>query len=386
LKSNKSLQNRLNEFFDFTESETVSASAFSQARFKLSHRLFIDLNRVSYAEEYYTGEHKRYGDYRLLAIDGSKLRLPESKEIRKEFGTFNIKNQTETGSYAAALCSVYYDVLNENVIDSKIAQARSSEHALAQAHIEGFCKDKDLVLLDRGYSGYELFSSILSNGGDFVCRCSSNAFSLVEDFILESQEIDKEITLRPCRDLNSKVNKGLLPSELNLRLVKVELSSGETEVLITSLVDSNRHPTQEFEELYFMRWGVEVYYDRLKNRLELENFTGKSVESVNQDFYSTILVANTESELTEDANEELSKKKGNKNAQKVNKAVSYNVIKHHVLLLLIGSDADLEDLQEQLSELFKMTPVPIRAGRSFPRKTTPRRQVNHLKRIKKSAY
>ncbi len=64
------------------------------------------------------------------------------------------------------------------------------------------------------------------------------------------------------------------------------LPSGEIEVLATSLMDEQKFQTGGFKELYFLRWGVETFFAKLKGRLSLENFTGKSVESVKQDFFS----------------------------------------------------------------------------------------------------
>lgn len=44
------------------------------------------------------------------------------------------------------------------------------------------------------------------------------------------------------------------------------LSSSEEEILISSLVDKSM-TIEDFKELYFMRWGIEIKYDELKNRL-----------------------------------------------------------------------------------------------------------------------
>jgi hypothetical protein len=41
-----------------------------------------------------------------------------------------------------------------------------------------------------------------------------------------------------------------------------------------------------FKELYYLRWGIEENYKRLKQWVEIENFSGKSVLSIQQDFYN----------------------------------------------------------------------------------------------------
>ncbi|WP_408610393.1 transposase [Beggiatoa alba] len=68
---------------------------------------------------------------------------------------------------------------------------------------------------------------------------------------------------------------------------------------MTRLRDETLHPTADFKELYRLRWGIETFFGLLKTRLGLENFTGKSAESVYQDFYSTVYLTGVESILTE---------------------------------------------------------------------------------------
>jgi hypothetical protein len=64
----------------------------------------------------------------------------------------------------------------------------------------------------------------------------------------------------------------------------VELDTGESEILITSLLDTQCHPHELFTDLYHLRWPVEEDYKRMKQWIEIENFSGKSVLSVYQDF------------------------------------------------------------------------------------------------------
>lgn len=65
------------------------------------------------------------------------------------------------------------------------------------------------------------------------------------------------------------------PEPLQARLIRVELESGEVEVLITSLLDAQAYPHRLFAKLYALRWGVEENYKREKQRLEIENFSGR---------------------------------------------------------------------------------------------------------------
>ena len=81
---------------------------------------------------------------------------------------------------------------------------------------------------------------------------------------------------------------GLGAEVLRVRLVTLRLSTGELEVLATSLVEEAAYPTEAFGPVYHCRWGVETFYGVLKGRLGLENFTGHSVEAVRQAFFSSV--------------------------------------------------------------------------------------------------
>ena len=86
-------------------------------------------------------------------------------------------------------------------------------------------------------------------------------------------------SIAKCREL------GLDTLDLKLRLIRIELENGETEILITSLVDTDKYTAEIFFDLYHHRWPIEEDYKVMKCRIEIENFTGKSVLSVYQELF-----------------------------------------------------------------------------------------------------
>jgi IS4 transposase len=80
-----------------------------------------------------------------------------------------------------------------------------------------------------------------------------------------------------------------------VRFVRVKLSTNKDEILATSWLHKQQNTTDFFSEIYHLRWGVETRYALLKTRLELENFSGKTVTSVLQDFYATLYLTSLES-------------------------------------------------------------------------------------------
>jgi IS4 transposase len=62
-----------------------------------------------------------------------------------------------------------------------------------------------------------------------------------------------------------------------------------------------------FRELYYKRWPIETKYNQLKQKFELENFSGRLAEHIKQDFYAMMTVSNMLSSGLREANETIPK-------------------------------------------------------------------------------
>jgi hypothetical protein len=156
-KSAKSLRCVINELFMALGIESVTAAAFSRARKHICHTAFIELNEKAVVEVLYRdGNYRRYKRFRVLAVDGSKIRLPETEEINKKFGQMaytNGQNDEIKGTHTYAQGSVLYDVLNHVALDAILGQATDYEVDLAIQQLEK-THDDDLIMADRGYASY----------------------------------------------------------------------------------------------------------------------------------------------------------------------------------------------------------------------------------------
>ena len=63
----------------------ITSAAFTQARRKLKYEAFIELNDLATQAFYADAPIRRWHGYRVLAVDGTTLRLPEVERIRKSF-------------------------------------------------------------------------------------------------------------------------------------------------------------------------------------------------------------------------------------------------------------------------------------------------------------
>jgi hypothetical protein len=368
---------------------TVDKSAYSRARRKLKHTAFIELNQGAVAATMYEdGDYQTWQGHRVLAVDGSKLQLPETPAMAKQFGTWTYRSQQNggiTGTCTMALASVLYDVLNRIAVDARLERCDAYEVDIAKKHLE-HTADNDLVIYDRGYCSFRMMALAAQAKGDFLIRCRSRrSFQVAEDMLAGKGSDDVIVTIKPSKNTRVKIRNEGLPTSLTVRFVRVTLDNGEYEVLATSLLDAKRYPQSCFKDLYYLRWGIETFYGTLKTRLHLENFTGLSPEAVRQDFFATIFLTGVESILTLDAEATLTKQIAGQ-PKKVNKAVSFNAIKEQAFELFY-SKAPSEQRLEQLTELFLTNPTLIRKGRKPPRFENSSRQVlNFWKRQRKTVF
>lgn len=388
-KSVKPLQNMVNEAMEAVGAEPVSASAYSQARHKLLHTAFVELNQVAIVDVMYgDDQYHTFWNYRVLAVDGSKIRLPNTAEMREVFGSqrWSVKDKETVieGEHPMGLASVLYDVLNRVALDATLTRGDAYEVDLAIAHLPR-TEASDLLVLDRNYPSYEMLAELTQQQRAFVIRCSASSFKAARRMLKGEGPDSQIVTLKmPASKVKAFRQRGL-PTTLTVRFVRVLLSTGEWEVLVTSLRDEVHYPTEGFGELYSLRWGIETFYGILKTRLALENFTGTSIESVKQDFFATLYLTGMESILTADAQATLDSR-STKNRQKVNRGVAFNTIKNRAFDLL-NSRIDGPTLLEKMTVLFLQSPSAERKGRNPPRKkSSAHRLLNYHKRCKKHCF
>lgn len=78
---------------------------------------------------------------------------------------------------------------------------------------------------------------------------------------------------------------------LEIRIALVDIGKDEPEILATNLTPEE-FSTEDLKELYNKRWAVETGFDRLKNLIEIEDFSGTRRPIIEQDFHTHLFVYN----------------------------------------------------------------------------------------------
>jgi hypothetical protein len=368
----RSLQVELNNFGKFMSLPIISKQAFSAARKKLLPAAFIELNKVLTKEFYDSDEFKKFFNYRLIVVDGSTLQLPEGDSIREKYGACS--NQKEGMSMARI--SHAYDPLNGITLSAIMKPYKTCEREIVLDHILEILSPKsaeELYLFDRGYPSITLIFFLLLHKKDFVMR-SSTAWLAIVNQVLKSGKRDVIIEINPRmligekrKDFQNRLPNVCLKSFVKIRVVIIDLCTGEREILITSCLDRNLFEYKIFKDLYHLRWGGEENYKFHKVRVEIENFSGKTPHAIEQDFHATVLAGNVRALLAEEAQEEEKQTYNDKYKYdyKINKNISMSILKDEIVEALFDPARDLNNFCEQMKKAMKKNIVPVRPERKF---------------------
>jgi len=162
----------------------------------------------------------------------------------------------------------------------------------------------------------------------------------------------------------------------SIRLVKIWLDrdAGVYEILATNLPRES-FPADSIEELYRLRWRIETAYETLKDRLQLENFTGTKPALLAQDIYSTIYVSNVAEDIARDIEQEQEDhlKNDYKHRMAINRSLCIGLLKSDLIYILLEENPDIKEaLMQRLYDEISENIVPVRPDRHYERNTNMR--------------
>ena len=260
--------------------------------------------------------------------------------------------------WSMALASVIYDVNNDFICHGLLRPYLSSERIAALDHCKalealGILKGAVLVF-DRGYYSEAMFRYFSDNGYHCVMRIKENirlARSCKGDSVLS---------------LDFDGDRSHSPVKIPVRVISIDLGNGTTEYLATNLFNKE-YTRNDFKELYFKRWNLELKYNELKNQLLLEEFNGATSISVEQEFFINLLYSNLASLVKASADSEIKEnsRSDNRFRYQANRAYIIGRLKDIFTPVLVGGKP-----YSEFDNLFRMAArnrSQIQPGRSSAR-------------------
>lgn len=365
----QSLQIACNWLGDLTGSEPASKQAFSKARQKLSPECFQDLH-ANGLETHYSLAPKEglWLGYRIIAADGSTLRLPESEALATEFGRWPSREGVNKSPPIARI-SEFIDMATKLVLSGRIAPCLCSEDELAKDQLpeviqqmRSLGQGKLLFVYDRGYPSEEFINQHLELGVDFIFRVPKN-------FNKAISEINQ-----------TKTPESFLITEdwPLLRVVQFTLLGGEDEILLTTLTDEQLYSQEALSQVYQGRWtALEEGYKRQKVTMQLENFSGKTPTAIRQEYWATLTVGN----LLEMGCIEIEGYwiPGSLPKQHVNRSVMFGSMRDTTVAAIFEM-IPLSEYNEKFKRVAKRSMLKVRPGRSYSRAGVGKPKCHHIYR------
>ena len=384
-REGKTNQMELYNFFNKIQKPDicVTKAALSEQRKKLNPELFIYMNQMLANKIYEEEKIKTIEGTKLIpvGIDGSIFELPNKEKTKEEFGYAEGSNKKDAKVVARAQASGAYDCENGIMLHATIDKYNTSEKTLAMGHIK-YIKEtykeqykNMLFIFDRGYIGIPMLVYLIEKEGKYLFRLPKKTYKKeISKMKTEDEEIIIPITTSRKKDINDSHIKELAieMKEIKVRIVKVRLDSGEIEILLTN-VTKEEISTDKMKEIYFKRWNIEKAYDVIKNKLEMESFSGYSKIAIEQDFYAQILLFNMLEDIKNTANKRIKEErekslKTYKYEYIVNLNILIGICRQYLLALaILGKHEKHDELRENMLKVINSNLVAVKSGRKYDR-------------------
>ena len=380
-----SIGKELLSYFKF-DTKTATASAFQQQRFKILPEAFEHLFKT-FTKSF--SDCKTFNNYRLLAVDGSRLNIAHNPNDLSTYVKLN-----DGKGCNMLLLNTIFDLCNKLYVDAIIQPIKNQNENLALRRMVDRLdvNEKAIIIADRGYENYNAFAHIEQKGLKYIIRVrdkESRGIAASLKALPHSDIFDEKIALKLTRQQTKaiKLNSDykFLPSnvifdyleagstniyEMNFRVVRFKMSENTYETIITNL-DEHEFDANMIKELYHMRWGIETSFRELKYAVGLVNFHAKKVEFIKQEVFAKLTMHNFCKIITLNVVVNNNKKK---HLYQINFTFAIYVCIHFFRHSLDEYPLDLETLIQQKI-------LPVRAGRSDMRKLRAKSFVSFLYRV-----
>lgn len=378
-----SLNKELLELFRFS-TDTATASAFVQQRRKILPKALEFLFK-KFCRAFPQGQ--TYRGYQLLAFDGTALNIAHNPDDKDTY----FQTKTDVKGFNQLHLNALYDLCSRRYVDAIIQPGRLNNEYRAMADMIDRCKAGKMAICiaDRGLESYNLFAHAEQKGMYYLIRarqsdCGSMSYKFglpgTESFDAQVQltltrkrtaaakEIPNYKFIQPNGTFDYLVENDYYP--ITLRVVRFPITADTFECVITNLPE-NDFPPDELKKLYGMRWGIETSFRELKYSIGLSSFHAKRVDFIKQEIFARLVLYNFCELITTHV---AIHQKNKKHVYQANYTLAIHICRHFLRFHTGISSSNIE-------ALIRKNLLPVRPGRSGPRKLRCKSVVSFLYRI-----
>jgi hypothetical protein len=194
---------------------------------------------------------------RLVAIDGTTLDVADTAANAELFGRPGV-NKGEQAAFPQARLVAVAECATHAILDAEVGAYSTSEVELSRALV-GRLRPGVVLLADRGFYGFALFSQAAATGADLVWRVNAN---------LQPRPLETLTDGSWLAEVSPGGNAKRHTPPLRVRVIDYSIDDGRGEHasyrLLTTLTDPAEAPAIDVAAAYGQRWEIESTFDELK--------------------------------------------------------------------------------------------------------------------------
>lgn len=267
----------------------VTDSAATQARQRLGDKPLEWLFATT-AKHWQLQDAKRYDFHRLrlLAMDGTTLKLADSPANRAHFGAPSFAKMA-VASYPHARMVSLSELGTQLVLAAQFGSYDKGEMSYA-LKLRDAIPDHSLTVFDKGFLSAELLQGMRQRGEQrhFLIPAKSNTSWTVVEGNAADAIVEMNISAQ------ARKRDPTLPKAWRARAVAWIDKDNRTTYLLTSLTDRRQFPVASVIECYCRRWGIETSYREVKQLMMgmALSLRSHSVEGTNQEIWGLLIAYN----------------------------------------------------------------------------------------------
>jgi len=194
---------------------------------------------------------------RLVALDGTCLDVADTVENAEFFGRPGVM-KGEQAAFPQARLVALVECGTHAIFDAVVGSYTTPENTLARELIDRL-EPGMLVLADRGFCGFPLWSRAVGTGADLLWRATSN---------MKPRHLETLADGTWLAELRPAGNAGRHADPLTVRVIDYRIDDGrandQTYRLFTTLLDPDQAPAVDLAAAYAQRWEIEAALDELQ--------------------------------------------------------------------------------------------------------------------------
>jgi len=203
-----------------------------------------------------------YRQWRLMSIDGTCLDIADTAANEQAFGRPGSKREGSAGAFPQIRVVGLAECGTHAIVDAALGRYTEAEQRLVP-RLFGSLAPGMLVLADRGFFSYRLWTDAKATGADLVWRTKRNHVLAVEERLADGSFLS---TIYPTQTDRRRGTGGVVVRVVEYVLDQASPPDEETTYrLLTTILDPKRAPAAELAAVYPERWEFETALDELKS-------------------------------------------------------------------------------------------------------------------------